>query len=334
MRVVLVQPTPGERISGGYLYNERMATHGAWQLLNVSDGELAIHLAHLTADLVIADSIWLSEASIAPFLSLIERGVRVAAMVHSFPSMIAAAENGAELRAHPSDFELEVLDRMGWALFPGPHYPQMLRSRTLRTHILAPGLDDEWRRPPRPRKDPCALLSVGAVTPRKGFLDVAELLAARARHDDYHWTVIGDLSLDRDYANAVRARVQPLGSVTLEGRRSHSETRSMVQRADILVMPSYDENHPLILLEAMAAGVPCVAYAAGAAERMLGRGKAGLVSAIGDKRQLAAHIERLLGDECERQELARGCVELGRRIPSWAEAAAQAQELWQSMSTH
>jgi len=329
MRVVLVQPAPGERISGGYLYNARMAEHGAWELLNVGADELASSVATVTADLVIADSIWLSETHILPFLGLIERGVRVAMMMHSFPSMIAAAESGAAIRTQPSEFELNALDRIGTALVPGPHYAEMLRGRTVSTHILSPGVDDEWRCAPRARTGPCTLVSVGAVTPRKGFLDVAQMLAARARHDDYRWTVIGDLSLDSAYANAVQECVKPLGSVTFAGKRSPSETRALVQEAHVLLMPSYDENHPLVLLEAMAAGVPCVAYAAGAARAMLGDGKAGLVSAIGDRTGLGAQLERLLDDERERQRLARGCAQLGRDISTWVEAASRARALWE-----
>jgi len=329
MRVVLVQPAPGERISGGYLYNARMAEHGAWELLNVSADELATSLANVTADLVIADSIWLGETHIAPFLGLIERGVRVAMMMHSFPSMIAAAERGAAIRTQPSDFELSALDRIGTALVPGPHYADMLRGRIVQTHLLSPGVDDEWRRAPRARTGPCSLVSVGAVTPRKGFLDVAQVLAARARQDDYRWTVIGDLSLDSDYANAVQGCVKSLGSVSFAGRRSPSETRALVQEAHVLVMPSYDENHPLVLLEAMAAGVPCVAYAAGAAEQMLGYGKAGLVSALGDRAALGAQLERLMADESERWRLAHGCAQLERDMSTWVEAASRARALWE-----
>jgi hypothetical protein len=327
MAALLVQPAPGERISGGYLYNAQMAAHGAWQLLDVRADTLATALESVTSELVIADSIWLSEPLIAPFLRLSARGTRVAVMMHSFPSMIAAAEQGQAIQARPSVFELATLERLGIMLVPGPHYATMLADRALRIGLLPPGIEDGFRRAPRARSGRCELVSIGAVTRRKGFLDVADILARRAQHDDYHWTIVGDLTLDAAYAQAVQERVGPLGSVTCVGPRSRSETSALLARADVLLMPSYDENHPLVLLEALAASVPSIAYAAGAAREMLGHGKAGLVADIADHGAFARHLELLLSDEPRRLALAHGARELSLALPDWPSAGAHARAI-------
>lgn len=323
--VLLVQPDAGGRISGGYLYNARMAEGGAWELCDVTAAGLARALERVAREVVLADSIWLTEDTLAPFVRLRERGVRTGVMLHSFPSMIATAESGQGVRAEPTAFELEALAALGAVVVPGRHYADMLAGRGLRVIVAPPGIDDAWRAPPRPRQGPCALVSVGAVTPRKGFLDVAEALAARPRRDDVRWTVIGSLDVDPVYAGAVAERARALGNVVLCGQQPPAETRRAVQRSDVLVMPSYDENHPLVLLEAMAASVPAVAYAAGAAAHMLDHGRAGLVGAIGDTGALAAHLERLIGDEAERYRMAEACWERQRALPGWPEAARRAR---------
>jgi len=330
MRVVLVQPDAGGRISGGYLYNARMAAHGAWDLLDVQIESLAARLDQVGHDLVLADSIWLTEEHIAPFLRLAARGTSVGVMLHSFPSMIAAAESGRGVRSDPTAFELEALEQLGIAVVPGRHYADMLAARAVEVLVFPPGIDDEWRAAPRRRGDRCALVSVGAVTPRKGFLDVIQVLEERSRRDDYQWTVVGSLAIDVEYARAVRERAQPLGTVILAGQRSPSETRTIVQQADVLVMSSYDENQPLVLLEAMAASVPSVAYAAGAAAHILADGETGWVSPIGDRNGLGARLERLIADEAERYRMAQSCWKLQRSIPSWAAAAGQAGAVLQA----
>lgn len=328
--VVLVQPDAGGRISGGYLYNARMAAHGAWELLDVAAHDLAAALDRVDPvdhAVVLADSIWLTEETVAPFLRLRGRGVRVGAMMHSFPSMIAMAESGRGVRNEPTAFELQALAELGTVVVPGPHYADMLAGRDLRIVVASPGIDDAWRAAPRARAGACRLVSVGAVTPRKGFLDVAGVLAQRSRRDDVQWTVIGSLDVDPAYAQAVRERTAALGNVVLAGQQPPEQTRALVQGADVLVMPSYDENHPLVLLEAMAASVPAVAYAAGAAAHMLDHGRTGLVGPIGDKQALAAHLDRLIGDAAERQRMAQACWDRQRELPSWPAAAQRTREL-------
>ena len=319
---LIVQPNPGGRISGGYRYNAEMAAHGAWDLLGLQAEDLEKGVDPADHDWVIADSIWLTEWTIAPFLRLRKQGVRVGVLLHSFPSMIAAAESGRAIEA-PTAFELEAIEKLGTALLPGPYYAELLGGRA-DVRVFEPGVDDAWRAPPRPRGDRCTLVSVGAVTPRKGFLDVANALEARPRRDDYRWIVVGSLDVDPAYGRELQRRAEQLETVVLMGQRSPSETREIVQRADLLVMPSYDENHPLVLLEAVAASVPSVAYAAGAAAHILGNG--GLVAPVGDEARLGAHLERLIGDEGERYRMAEACWSIQAGLPNWATAARRAKD--------
>jgi glycosyltransferase involved in cell wall biosynthesis len=336
-RILLVQPAAGERLSGGYLYNAQMAAHGAWTIRSLAADQLEQGLrdsdqesdsdSDNVGDLVIADSIWLREETIAPFLALQARGIRLAVMMHSFPSMIAAAEDGQSVRSHPTAFELDTLEQVGLVVTPGPHYAEMLRGRRVRVAICEPGVADAWRTPPRPRRGPCALISVGAVTPRKGFRDVLEALLQTPPRMDFRWSVVGSQEADPGYAGSVAELARQVKGVSLLGQKDPDEVRRLVVASDVLVMPSYDENHPLVLLEAMAASVPAVGYQAGAAAHMLGHGARGLLGPIGDRATLAGNLARLIDDEAERQRLAEACWEHQRQLPGWAAAAANARRM-------
>jgi glycosyltransferase involved in cell wall biosynthesis len=324
-RIVLVQPRPAERLSGGYLYNARMAAHGAWEIVSVDREELEHGLSSIGDGLVIADSIWLAEATMAPFLALRERDIRLAVMMHSFPSMIAAAESGQTVRSRPTTFELEMLQRVDLVVLPGPHYGDMLRQHGVKVAICEPGIDHAWRVLPRPRRGACTLVSVGAVTARKGFRDVLEAMRQEGRQAELHWTVIGSLEVDPRYAEGICALATEFPGVSLIGQKHPDEVRERVIASDVLVMPSYDENHPLVLLEAMAASVPAVTYEAGAAAHILGAGTRGLSGPIGNRATLARNLTRLMDDESERYRMAEACWQWQRHLPSWATAAARAQ---------
>jgi glycosyltransferase involved in cell wall biosynthesis len=73
----------------------------------------------------------------------------------------------------------------------------------------------------------------------------------------------------------------------------------------VAVVPSiWPEPFGLVALEAMAAGRPVIASAAGALPEILGDGKAGVLVPPGDPGALRAALERLLGDPALRQRLA------------------------------
>jgi glycosyltransferase involved in cell wall biosynthesis len=312
------------------LYNSRMAAHGVWEVLDLAVHQLG-ELARIAPDRpLLMDSIWLSERYAAPFLDLIAGGRRVGLMLHSFPSLIHAAEQGEPTPEAPNAFELQALARLQAVVVPGQHYARWLPQsgpRPPRLVVADPGLDDGWRAPPRVRQGPCRLVSVGAVTPRKGFLDVAEILASPAfAGRDYRWQVLGSLDVDRQYAEQLRARVASLSHVELVGQLPPEEVQRRVRSADVLLMPSYDENQPLVLLEALAASVPSIAYAAGAARQMIEHETEGLISEIGDREHFAEFLARLVDDEAERQALAAACWQRQQQLPSWPQAAQRAQQ--------
>ena len=302
-----------------------MAEQGLWQLLDVQPERLSELASRSPEQPLLMDSIWLTPEHAEPFLQLAARGHRVGVMLHSFPSLIRAAEAAQATPEAPSAFELETLARLGVVVVPGHHYAGFIAGSGARLVLAEPGLDAGWRAPPRPRRGACRLISVGAVTPRKGFLDVAEMLRGRSELYDYEWRVLGSLELDTIYAARLRERTASLPGVQLLGQLPPGEVQLQLRSADLLLMPSYDENQPLVLLEAIAASVPSIAYAAGAARQMLEHEREGLIAPIADRQRFAAYLEHLLADEPRRQALAAACWQRQQSLPSWPAAAARAR---------
>lgn len=98
--------------------------------------------------------------------------------------------------------------------------------------------------------------------------------------------------------------------------------------ADVFVFASHTETQGLVLLEAMAMGLPVVAHAVMGAREVLREGEGALVAAPGDRADFAAQVLRLLGDPSLLHEQRQRAREYAAR---WSnEACAQRMvELYQ-----
>lgn len=72
---------------------------------------------------------------------------------------------------------------------------------------------------------------------------------------------------------------------------------------DVFVLPSLSEGFPVVILEAMAAGIPVVATDVGGNKEVIVDGKTGFIVEPGVPHKLAEKIEELLEDETLRKSL-------------------------------
>jgi glycosyltransferase involved in cell wall biosynthesis len=344
MRAILLEPDAGGRISGGYLYNARIAQC----CRNVE--RRALRVDRFEADLreldrpddawLIADSLFLSPEPIQALERFCRNSRRRRAMLlHAFPSFIQRG-NHRELLARgmplvPTREELELLETLDLVLAPGPLVPRLLAQSGARVRAVAcpPGVDP-WPEPiTRPvRSGPVQLISIGGVTPLKGFLDGAEALGRLSR-GSFRWTIVGHLEVAPDYVERLRSRIHELGlndRVELVGQRDHADTLAMLRASDLLLLTSVTENHPLVALEALAARVPVVGYAVGGLPDIVRDGDAGLLSPVLDVGQLAHHLARLIEHRSERERLADGCARAAAALPTWPEAARDFEHVLES----
>lgn len=89
--------------------------------------------------------------------------------------------------------------------------------------------------------------------------------------------------------------------VTYHGRKYGDEKLFFFKRADIFVLPTFNECFPLVLLEAMEQGLPCISSAIGGTPEIVDDGKTGFLVPCRKVESLANSIIILLKDESLRK---------------------------------
>jgi glycosyltransferase involved in cell wall biosynthesis len=141
-----------------------------------------------------------------------------------------------------------------------------------------------------------SILFMGKLCREKGVFDLLAALAVlRARLPGIRLVLAGNGDMDAVRAHAAALRL--LDAVVLPGWVSGDTKAEFMRQGTVLVLPSYAEGMPMCLLEAMSAGMPCVATNVGGIPDILSDGVQGCLVAPGDVPALAAALEQLLTDK-------------------------------------
>jgi glycosyltransferase involved in cell wall biosynthesis len=151
------------------------------------------------------------------------------------------------------------------------------------------------------RDEPRRLLFLGNLSERKG---VSDLLRALAR-PGFDQGVVASIVGGGDVAGyqAMAARLGIASFVRFEGWADQGRAAELMAAADVLVLPSYDEGLPLVILEALANSVAVVCTPVGEIASMLSDGVNACFVQPGDVAGIAAGLHKTLGDPAFRREL-------------------------------
>jgi len=147
------------------------------------------------------------------------------------------------------------------------------------------------------------VLFVGGVDPiRKGLLDV--LAAGRVLAEEavpLRIVITGQAGADDLESFASGSRALPIFDFV--GYPSDAEMVALYASSDMLILPSYNEGLPYVIIEALASGLPVVASDVGGISDAVRDGVNGILIKPGAVDQLADAIRRLSSDAEYRREL-------------------------------
>lgn len=116
------------------------------------------------------------------------------------------------------------------------------------------------------------LVYIARVVPIKGlleFIQSAKILIDRGV-TNWHLDVLGPTDHVPSYYESCKEKIEELGVEQYLTFRGTVNVRAMLGDFDLLVLPSYNEGQPIVVLEAMTAGVPTVGTSVGGMSQLIG----------------------------------------------------------------
>ena len=120
------------------------------------------------------------------------------------------------------------------------------------------------------------------------------------------------------------------GKVAFPGPKYGTEKEQLLRNADVLVVPSYRETFPLVVLEAFAAGLPVIVTDGCGISAELERNRAALV--VSSTAEMATAIERCLTDGRLANQLRNDALHLMKSEYNWDQALSQVAMIYREVA--
>ena len=252
---------------------------------------------------------------------------------HAYPDNLTQQLRLPKLAKRPlnklmNEYFISFLNRSAYATMPTEQaiedlIPKNRKRFKVKVEALSNGIDLSCFFPGQPVSDiyerydlpgdGLNILFVGRVDPEKS-LDV--LLKAFVQISgtvpEAHLTVVGD-GTARPRLEQMAYRAGLSRRVHFTGRVIGKDLPQIYRAADVFAITSKTETQSIVLLEAMASGLPCVAVRAGAIPELVRNGENGFLCEADDSRSVADALRMILTNENRRKEMGEASLQKVRK---------------------
>jgi len=335
LHVALLTLGDPTRLTGGYLYQQRMEQlaprfdarvefmslpdRGPAPAVAAAPGLLR-RAARSGAHAVVVDSI--AAAYLAPWLAGAPP-IPLIGLLHQLPGGIGG---------NPLRFGLRgVLDRATYRRAVRLIVP----SAWARDRLVTQGMDAGAIRivpagrpalaPPKTaRRSKPVILCVANWLRHKGIHHLVEAFA-RLPAGSATLHLVGDIGADPRYTADITRRLTRSGlrdALVIHGSIPPDAVDALYKSADVFALPAENETYGMAYVEAMAAGLPIVAWMSGNVPYLVRDGKQGLLVPAGDVDGLTAALHALITNQELRRRLGDNAGRRAKTFPTWEESAA------------
>lgn len=150
---------------------------------------------------------------------------------------------------------------------------------------------DEQAKALENRSERCRFLFMGSIDRRKGICDILECLTNCDEKFEFH--ICGSYC-DEEIKRKVKNYIKQIKSPVIEhGYITGEQKRKVLLNSDVLVLPTYAEGLPMVIIEALHAGCAIISTSVGAIPEIIGK-KNGFIIEPGNREQLLAAIKVLI----------------------------------------
>jgi glycosyltransferase involved in cell wall biosynthesis len=205
-----------------------------------------------------------------------------------------------------------------------------------KVHVVRCGVDEAYLdAEPTPVPETRKLVMVAGLTEQKGHLLLVQALreVARAGHD-FEMFFVGDGHLREAIEREIKKHRLD-GKVQLLGWQTNAQVREHLKSSRALIMPSFAENLPVAMMEALAMGRPVLGtYIAGVPE-LVENGVTGWLVPAGNAAGIATAITRILSATTdELSAMGRAGADRVRIMHDVRKEAAKLLDLFEAEKVH
>jgi glycosyltransferase involved in cell wall biosynthesis len=244
-----------------------------------------------------------------------ERDCALSAVLSGYPNVLTIHGN---MRVHASRGEnrgrpyyklaafLEgyCLKRTGGVVAISRYTQDLVKDLTPRTWLLPNAVDRRFFNiTPEPQAVP-RILFVGSIDERKNPLGLLRTCEPMLRAGACNLTFAGQANASSPYVQEFIKAATAIPGVELLGFIGRNELGEQFARSSLLVLPTFEDNCPMVILEAMAAGVAVAASRVGGVPDLITHEQDGLMFDPNNPVEMKTCIEKLVKDPQTRTRLA------------------------------
>jgi glycosyltransferase involved in cell wall biosynthesis len=198
------------------------------------------------------------------------------------------------------------------------------REPAARTVTIPNGFDLDKFVATKPRTR--SILIVTRMLERKGVQDVLRALAGTNLGFELHIVGTGPyLDTLKELARQLRVEARFHGWLD----NNSDELKALFETSSVFILPSHAENFPLVLLEAMAAGMAIVTTAQTGCREVVG--DAALLVPAGDETVIRGALQQLVSNPDLRERLGREARKRIENLFSWPSVAEQYMDVFERL---
>ena len=179
---------------------------------------------------------------------------------------------------------------------------------------------------------PVKILFLGHVGARKGVPDLVKALGILPKDESWQAIIAGNGQVEE-----TRAEIAKLGlsnHVNLTGWVGTSQVAKLLSENDVLVLPSYEENLPMSVIEGMAYGLTVITTPVGAVEDIIQPDINGILVPVGDVKALNLALTRVINEYDLRISLGKAAQDFQRTHLETKGYCAALFNIWRELDTN
>ncbi len=236
-----------------------------------------------------------------------ERESALAAAGCGFPNAITIHGNIREIArkrgTRPFDFywlasrlEARAIRRTDGVVCVSSYTRRLVGDLAARTWLIPNAAEQRFFQPRADIAKPPLLLCVGRVDAMKNQLALVRALDAAAARQPFRLLILGDLNPQGECGATLLRELESRPWATWKEHVARGDLAALFASATALVHPSTEDNCPMVVLEAMAGGVPVIASAIGGIPDLVQDGTTGILCDPTRMESFADAVVRIIED--------------------------------------